>query len=138
AGEHSLAPRPPAAEHAVTAAAHTLGSVDVIFPVLHGPFGEDGTVQGLLEVAGVPYVGAGVLGSALGMDKIAMKMVFTAVGLPVAPYVACTRAEWQSDRVGVQAHCEAELGYPMFAKPANLGSSVGISKIHGPDEFAPA
>lgn len=114
------------------------GALDVIFPVLHGPYGEDGTIQGLLEVAGVPYVGAGVLGSALGMDKIAMKLVFTAAGLPVAPYVAVSRAQWEADPGRIQARCERELGYPMFAKPANLGSSVGITKIHGPQEFAPA
>jgi D-alanine-D-alanine ligase len=118
--------------------AGSLDTVDVIFPVLHGPYGEDGTIQGLLEVAGVPYVGAGVLGSALGMDKIAMKLVFTAAGLPVAPYVAVSRAQWEADPGRIQARCERELGYPMFAKPANLGSSVGITKIHGPQEFAPA
>jgi D-alanine-D-alanine ligase len=126
------------AERAVTAAAQTLDAVDVIFPVLHGPFGEDGTIQGLLEVAGVAYVGAGVLGSALGMDKIAMKRIFQAEGLPLGAYVALTRAQWEADPAAVQARCERELRYPMFAKPANLGSSVGISKIHGPAEFAPA
>jgi D-alanine-D-alanine ligase len=137
AQERGLAPRH-AAEPPVTAAARTLDGVDVIFPVLHGPFGEDGTIQGLLEVAGVAYVGAGVLGSALGMDKIAMKMVFQAAGLPVGPYLAVTRAQWEAAREAVQARCERALGYPMFAKPANLGSSVGISKIHGPAEFAAA
>jgi D-alanine-D-alanine ligase len=120
----------------VAEAAAGLGTVDVIFPVLHGPLGEDGTIQGLLEVAGVPYVGSGVLGSALGMDKIAMKQLFAAAGLPVAPYMAVLRHEWERDPAGVQARCERALTYPMFAKPANMGSSIGVSKIHGPDEFA--
>lgn len=133
-----LAVRPPAVQPTVGVVVGSLDGVDVIFPVLHGPYGEDGTIQGLLEVAGVPYVGAGVLGSALGMDKIAMKLVFTAAGLPVAPYVAVSRAQWEADPARIQARCERELGYPMFAKPANLGSSVGISKIHGPAEFVPA
>jgi D-alanine-D-alanine ligase len=136
--ERGLQVRPPSAQSTVGVVAGSLETLDVIFPVLHGPFGEDGTIQGLLEVAGVPYVGAGVLGSALGMDKIAMKLVFTAAGLPVAPYVAFSRAQWEADPARLQARCEHELGYPMFAKPANLGSSVGISKIHGPEEFGPA
>jgi D-alanine-D-alanine ligase len=112
--------------------------LDVIFPVLHGPYGEDGTVQGLLEMAGIPYVGAAVLGSAAGMDKHAMKRLFLADGLPVVPYVFVTRQEWESDPAGVQRLAEGKLSYPMFAKPANLGSSVGIGKIHGPEEFAAA
>ncbi len=112
--------------------------IDVIFPVLHGPYGEDGTIQGMLETAGIPYVGAGVLGSAVGMDKDAMKRLFIADGLPVAPYVCVTRSEWRADPSGVQRRTEEKLTYPMFAKPANMGSSVGISKIHGPGEFARA
>jgi D-alanine-D-alanine ligase len=138
APERGLALSHPSVQPTVGVVAGSLDTVDVIFPVLHGPYGEDGTIQGLLEVAGVPYVGAGVLGSALGMDKIAMKLVFTAAGLPVAPYVALSRAQWEADPARIQARCERELGYPMFAKPANLGSSVGITKIHGPEAFAPA
>ena len=103
-------------------------SLDVIFPMLHGPYGEDGTVQGLLELANVPYVGAGVLASAVGMDKAVMKVVFAARGLPIGPYRVVLRHEWaqQADRIG--PWLEKELRYPMFVKPANLGSSVGISK----------
>jgi D-alanine-D-alanine ligase len=110
-----------------TAALRTT-NVDVIFPVLHGPYGEDGTVQGLLELANVPYVGAGVLGSAVGMDKAVMKRLFAADGLPIAPYVVVLQRDWDHDRRGVVARINRELGYPVFVKPANLGSSVGISK----------
>jgi D-alanine-D-alanine ligase len=112
--------------------------LDVIFPVLHGPYGEDGTIQGMLELAGIPYVGAGVLGSSVGMDKDAMKRVFISHGLPVVPYVCVLRSNWERDPSRVQREVEAKLQYPMFAKPANMGSSVGISKIHGPEEFAAA
>ncbi len=103
-------------------------ALDVIFPVLHGPFGEDGTVQGLLELAGIPYVGAGVLGSALGMDKIAFKEICTAHGLPLVRYVALKRRDWGRDPDAVIAQVEEQLTYPVFTKPANLGSSVGVSK----------
>ena len=103
-------------------------NLDVIFPVLHGPYGEDGTIQGLLELANVPYVGAGVLASAVGMDKAMMKVVFAAAGLPVCPYRVVLRHEWERRRSGWLADLESALGYPMFVKPANLGSSVGISK----------
>ena len=103
-------------------------NLDVIFPVLHGPYGEDGTIQGLLELANVPYVGAGVLASAVGMDKGMMKVVFAAAGLPVCPYRALLRADWERRRSAIVRELEAALGYPMFVKPANLGSSVGISK----------
>jgi D-alanine-D-alanine ligase len=102
--------------------------VDVVFPVLHGPYGEDGTVQGLLELANVPYVGAGVLGSALGMDKAVMKTIFAAHGLPMVPHVTVMRREWEQDPDVVTARVAGELRYPVFVKPANLGSSVGISK----------
>ena len=102
--------------------------LDVIFPVLHGPFGEDGTVQGLLELAGVPYVGCGVLASSLAMDKIASKEIFIAHGLPVAPYRAVKRKRWETEPAAVIAELEAHLGYPMFVKPANLGSSVGVGR----------
>jgi D-alanine-D-alanine ligase len=103
-------------------------NLDVIFPVLHGPYGEDGTIQGLLELANVPYVGAGVLASAVGMDKAVMKVVFAAAGLPICPYRVVLRHEWQSNRDTIAADVEKTLRYPMFVKPANLGSSVGISK----------
>ncbi len=103
-------------------------NLDVIFPVLHGPYGEDGTIQGLLELANVPYVGAGVLASAVGMDKGMMKVVFGAAGLPVCPSRVVMRHHYQGRRDAVAAELEAALGYPMFVKPANLGSSVGISK----------
>ena len=103
-------------------------NLDVIFPVLHGPYGEDGTVQGLLELANVPYVGAGVLASAVGMDKALMKVVFLANGLPVCPYRAFLGREWEKRREDLLRELVAALGFPMFVKPANLGSSVGISK----------
>ena len=109
--------------------------IDVVFPVLHGPYGEDGTVQGLLELAGVPYVGAGVLGSAIGMDKDVQKRLFRAAGLPVGPYEAVREPVWIDDPESVEAAAEA-LGYPLFAKPATLGSSVGVSKVHGPQDLA--
>jgi D-alanine-D-alanine ligase len=108
-------------------------NLDVIFPVLHGPYGEDGTIQGLLELANVPYVGAGVLASAVGMDKGLMKLVFSARGLPVCPYRVVLRHDWTRDRAGVAADLERTLGFPMFVKPANLGSSVGISKAKNAD-----
>jgi D-alanine-D-alanine ligase len=102
--------------------------VDVIFPVLHGPYGEDGTIQGLLELANVPYIGAGVLGSALGMDKAMMKVVFSARGLPVCDYRVVLRRTWERRADDIMHELERALHFPMFVKPANLGSSVGISK----------
>jgi D-alanine-D-alanine ligase len=117
-------------EAALVPRASTLSELDVIFPVLHGPFGEDGTVQGLLELAGLPYVGAGVTGSAVGMDKIIFKDVMQAHGLPIMPYLAVKRKHWEAERESVLDAVEAELDYPVFTKPANLGSSVGISKCH--------
>ena len=113
-------------------------NLDVIFPVLHGPYGEDGTIQGLLELANVPYVGAGVLASAVGMDKAVMKVVFTAHGLPVGPYRVVMRHDWDRRRSAIVRDLEAELGFPMFVKPANLGSSVGISKAKNPSDLAGA
>ncbi|HYG93236.1 MAG TPA: D-alanine--D-alanine ligase family protein [Nocardioides sp.] len=114
-----------------------LGDVDVVFPLLHGPWGEDGTLQGMLEMAGVRYVGAGVLASAVSMDKAYMKVVLTAAGLPVMPSRTVTAREWKADAVGVSAAVE-ELGYPLFVKPARGGSSIGIAKAHGPDELGEA
>jgi len=105
-----------------------LQELDVVFPVLHGPYGEDGTVQGLLELADIPYVGAGVLGSAVGMDKPTMKAVFRAHGLPVVNHLVIKRRDWESNPEEVLDRVESVLGYPCFVKPANLGSSVGISK----------
>ena len=142
-GRWVLAARPPTAISAadVLKEAHTealqtvepvravSGSgIDVVFPVLHGPYGEDGTVQGLLELANVPYVGAGVLGSAVGMDKAIMKTLFAARGLPVGPYLVAMKREWEGDATEITRRVEENLRYPVFVKPANLGSSVGISK----------
>ncbi len=121
-----------------TSAVVTGLGLDVIFPVLQGPYGEDGTVQGLLELANVAYVGAGVLGSAVGMDKGVMKQLFAAHGLPVAPYIVILRREWDRDAAGVTTRVAGELGYPVFVKPANLGSSVGISKAKNAEELAAA
>ncbi len=123
---------------AEAAAALTGLHLDVVFPVLHGPFGEDGTIQGVLELANVAYVGCGVLASSVGMDKAMMKVVFRAQGLRVPDWVVVLRRDWLADPAAVTARIEAALRYPLFVKPANLGSSVGISKVHGPDELAPA
>jgi D-alanine-D-alanine ligase len=113
-------------------------NVDVIFPVLHGTFGEDGTIQGLLELADIPYVGAGVLGSAAGMDKDIMKSLFIAAGIPIVKHVTILRGAWEKDPKKVQKLVESNLTYPVFVKPANLGSSVGISKAHNRKELGPA
>jgi D-alanine-D-alanine ligase len=112
--------------------------LDVVFPVLHGPYGEDGTVQGLLELANVPYVGAGVLASAVGMDKAAMKLVFAARGLPICDYEVVLKRDWQRDRRGILTTVVSRLGFPVFVKPANLGSSVGISKAKHAAELGTA
>src|SRR5262249_10640154 len=119
-----------AAEHGI--------DVDVIFPVLHGTFGEDGTIQGLLELAGIAYVGAGVLGSAAGMGKDVMKNLFAAAGPPIVKHVTMLRNGWEADAKKVTRDVESQLKYPMFVKPANLGSSVGISKAHNRAELGPA
>jgi D-alanine-D-alanine ligase len=113
-------------------------NVDVIFPVLHGTFGEDGTIQGLLELADIPYVGAGVLGSAAGMDKDIMKSLFLAAGLPIVKHVTILRSAWEKNPKAAQKLIEKKLKYPLFVKPANLGSSVGISKAHNRKELGPA
>ncbi|HUN89864.1 MAG TPA: D-alanine--D-alanine ligase family protein [Terriglobales bacterium] len=110
-------------------------AVDVIFPVLHGTFGEDGTIQGLLELADIAYVGAGVLGSAAGMDKDIMKGLFKAAGLPIVKHVTVLRSQWEKDPVVTRKEVEKKLKYPVFVKPANLGSSVGISKVHDRSEL---
>jgi D-alanine-D-alanine ligase len=113
-------------------------ALDVVFPVLHGPYGEDGTVQGLLELANIPYVGAGVLPSAVGMDKAVAKLVFAARGLPQADYVVALRSEWKAEPSKITSLVSTRLGYPVFVKPANLGSSVGISKVKREEELAAA
>jgi D-alanine-D-alanine ligase len=118
----------------LVAADGTREPIDVVFPVLHGPMGEDGAVQGMFELAGVPYVGAGVLGSAIGMDKAVQKVIFAAAGLPIVPWTAVREPAWDEDPEGVGARAAA-LGYPVFVKPATLGSSVGISKAHDPSEL---
>src|SRR5438270_6968598 len=112
--------------------------VDVISPVLHGTFGEDGTIQGLLELADIPYVGAGVLGSAAGMDKDVMKQLFAGAGLVIVKHVAVLRSQWEKDSKMITKLVESKLKYPVFVKPANLGSSVGISKVHDRKELGPA
>jgi D-alanine-D-alanine ligase len=116
--------------HEPSSVPRTLGEVDVVFPLLHGPWGEDGTLQGLLEMAGVRYVGSGVLASAVGMDKHYMKVVLQSHGLPVLPYTVITAQGWDSDR-GACVEAVASLGFPVFVKPARGGSSIGISKVHG-------
>lgn len=110
-------------------------TLDVVFPVLHGPYGEDGTMQGLLELAGVPFVGCGVLASAVSMDKAVMKVLFAARGLRVSPWIALSRREWIEAPDAVRNRLERALPYPLFVKPANLGSSVGVSKVHDRSEL---
>jgi D-alanine-D-alanine ligase len=133
AGEQTAAPADPPAtaagrELVPGATGGRFPPLDVIFPVLHGPYGEDGTVQGLLELAGVPYVGCGVLAGSLAMDKIVSKELFIAHGLPVAPYRAVTRKLWETEPAAVIADLASHLGFPMFVKPANMGSSVGVGR----------
>ena len=130
--------RSPGRDAEVPSAIVTGLSLDVIFPMLHGPYGEDGTMQGLLELANIPYVGAGVLASAVGMDKGMMKVAFAARGLPLCPYRVVLRHEWKRSGTKLAAELERALKYPMFVKPANLGSSVGISKAKTPAELATA
>jgi len=119
-------------------AAHKPIDVDIIFPVLHGTFGEDGTIQGLLELADIAYVGAGVLGSAAGMDKDVMKRLFRDAGIPIVKHITVLRSAWREEPKQVRQQIEDALNYPVFVKPANLGSSVGISKVHDASELAAA
>jgi D-alanine-D-alanine ligase len=112
--------------------------VDIIFPVLHGTFGEDGTIQGLLELADIAYVGSGVLGSAAGMDKDVMKRLFRDAGLPMVKHITILRRRWEAEPKKMHRQIESALKYPLFVKPANLGSSVGISKAHDSGELGPA
>ena len=113
-------------------------TVDVVFPVLHGTFGEDGTIQGFLELAGLPYVGPGVLSSAVGMDKDVQKRLFEHEGLPVAPYLAIRRADWERDSAAVTKLVKKKFKFPVFVKPATLGSSVGMTRVKTPKELAAA
>ncbi len=146
-GEAVLVPPMPGQDHSSIipfetdalphAAAHSV-DVDIIFPVLHGTFGEDGTIQGLLELADIAYVGAGVLGSAAGMDKDVMKRLFRDAGLPIVRHVTVLRSDWEKDPKRARRLIERELKYPVFVKPANLGSSVGISKAHDAKDLTPA
>jgi len=112
--------------------------VDVVFPVMHGTYGEDGTIQGLLDLAGLPFVGAGVLGSAIGMDKDVAKRLLQVAKIPVVPWIAVQRADWERHPKETQATLEKKFKYPMFVKPATLGSSVGMTKVHSRAELAPA
>jgi D-alanine-D-alanine ligase len=112
--------------------------LDVIFPVMHGTFGEDGTIQGMLDLAGLPYVGAGVLGSAVGMDKDVAKRLCHQAGIPVVPWVSVHRWSWEKNPQAARAEIEKAFPYPVFVKPATLGSSVGMSKVHNADELGPA
>ncbi len=132
-----LAPEPAETRASLMAAnaRPAAANLDVVFPVLHGTFGEDGTIQGLFELAGIAYVGSGVLGSAAGMDKDVMKRLFTEVSLPIVKHVTLLRAEWEKSPRKVVQQVEAALKYPVFVKPANLGSSVGISKAHDRKEL---
>jgi D-alanine-D-alanine ligase len=148
-GEPLHIPAPPTAPKPLTIDLHATSelaapnsdfaqTLDVVFPVLHGTFGEDGTIQGLLELADVAYVGSGVLGSAAGMDKDAMKRLFFAAGLPQTPHVTMLRSDWRANPLQCRKSIEKALRYPLFVKPANLGSSVGISKVHSRAELAAA
>jgi D-alanine-D-alanine ligase len=113
-------------------------SVDVVFPVLHGTYGEDGTVQGLLDLAGLPFVGSGVLGSAVGMDKDIAKRLFLQAGLPVGDFLAVARSDWEKRRAQIETAVRKKFRFPVFVKPATLGSSVGMTKAHSREEFAAA
>ncbi len=147
-GEGVVVPPMPTEDHSALVpfetAAHEMRAavnpveVDIIFPVLHGTFGEDGTIQGLLELADIAYVGAGVLGSAAGMDKDVMKRLFRDAHLPIVKHVTVLRSDWRAQPKKVRKQIESALKYPAFVKPANLGSSLGISKVHGSSELGPA
>ncbi|TCP54589.1 D-alanine-D-alanine ligase [Tumebacillus sp. BK434] len=132
--EEQLAELVPVAQGAVLPM-QSVGDIDVVLPILHGPFGEDGTVQGLFELLNLPYVGAGVLASAVGMDKAMMKKVFAEEGLNQARYEVVLRSAFEREPGAVVEQVEASLGYPCFIKPANLGSSVGISKAKNREEL---
>ncbi len=141
-GQAVMVPPMPSANSIVPFSGDASGAhaihVDVIFPVLHGTFGEDGTIQGVLELADIAYVGSGVLGSACGMDKDVMKKLFQAAGLPIVKHVTVLRSQWEKEPKKVKKLVESKLKYPLFVKPANLGSSVGISKVHDASELTAA
>jgi D-alanine-D-alanine ligase len=140
-GERVVLPPDPSAAALVPitpSAGHPSVMVDVVFPVLHGTFGEDGTVQGLLELAGLPYVGAGVLGSAIGMDKDTQKRLFKEARLPIVPYLAIQRSRWDRDRAGVLREIKEKFRFPVFVKPATLGSSVGMTRVKAAHELSNA
>jgi D-alanine-D-alanine ligase len=126
------------AEASVSVPGGFADGVDVIIPILHGPMGEDGTIQGMLELAGVPYIGSGVLGSAVAMDKAMTKTILERAGIPQLPWMLVTRTEWRKDPSRVAAEIAENLGYPCFVKPANLGSSVGITKVKSPEALGTA
>lgn len=136
-GQPGLIPLAPARGLAASLA-DAVDAIDVVFPLAHGTFGEDGCLQGLFELAQIPYVGSGVLGSAVGMDKILMKTIFRAHGFPVAEYVPLARADWETHPAGALDAIEGRLGFPCFVKPSNLGSSVGISKVRDRRQLAAA
>jgi D-alanine-D-alanine ligase len=140
-GERVVLPPDPSAGALVPlgpAGAQAHVSVDVVFPVLHGTFGEDGTVQGLLELANLPYVGAGVLGSAVGMDKDVQKRLFEQARLPIVPFLAVRRSEWEKNRAGISKQITGKFRFPVFVKPATLGSSVGMTRVNRAREIGPA
>jgi D-alanine-D-alanine ligase len=138
-GEEVALPAVPGEGHLVSAeSGESAGGVDVIFPIVHGTGGEDGTLQGFLELASVPYVGSGVLGSAVQMDKDVTKRLLQAAGLPVVPWVTIRSHERAADATGVVSHALSTIGLPAFVKPANCGSSVGISRVERPEEMGPA
>src|SRR6266478_2918447 len=112
--------------------------IDVVFPVMHGTFGEDGTIQGLLDLAGLPFVGAGVLGSAIGMDKDVAKRLLQVAKIPVVPWITVHRHDWENNPEEIQGAVELKFRYPVFVKPATLGSSVGMTKVYSREELAPA
>jgi D-alanine-D-alanine ligase len=136
AGDGALPEVDPAGTELAMRPQQGVGGVDVVFPILHGPFGEDGTVQGLFELADLPYVGSGVLASALAMDKAMAKVVLAQAGLPQAPYVVVAERDWRADAKAVAAEVAGRLAYPVFTKPARLGSSIGITKVKTPDGLA--
>jgi D-alanine-D-alanine ligase len=140
-GERVLLPPDPTSAALVPltpSAGHPSVAVDVVFPALHGTFGEDGTVQGLLELAGLPYVGAGVLASAVGMDKDVQKRLFAEAGLPIVPYVAILRSNWEREPAGALKLVKKKFRFPVFVKPATLGSSVGMTRVKSPHELPAA
>jgi D-alanine-D-alanine ligase len=140
-GDRVVLPPDPSAASLVPlgpAAGQPSVSVDVVFPVLHGTFGEDGTVQGLLELAGLPYVGAGVLASAVGMDKDVQKRLFDETGLPIVPFLAIRRSEWERERAKVLKAIKKKFRFPIFVKPATLGSSVGMTRVKAAHDISAA